>query len=175
MNFHCVNYPITEDVKKSAFSIAKSKRGIWRGENDGNIEDRFSGMIAEYYTHKHFGVDYWFEDKPGFDGGFDLIVNNKRVDVKSSRGYTPPGWWFDAPIIAHQKNYPCDVYLFTYIDKKKSIIHLVGWLYKHQFFDRAEFNDAGDRLARPGGKFMICKYPRYNLRFVNLISILHKW
>ncbi len=52
-----------------------------RHSANGNKENQLVGLLGEVLTKEVFNVKHKFTN--GFDGGFDFLYKNKKVDVKT--------------------------------------------------------------------------------------------
>ena len=92
---------------------------------------------------------------------YDLIVNGRKVDVKSKRTTVPPLPSFNCSISAHNTAQKCDIYVFTRIHESKTHGWICGWATKTEYFKKAKFYRVGQKDPKfPAFKF---KGSCYNL------------
>ena len=75
---------------------------------------------------------------------YDLIVNGKKVDIKTKKVNNPPQPNHNATIPAVNTKQQTDIYFFVYVLSDKSKAFLVGWLNKESFFEVAELKKEGE-------------------------------
>ena len=100
-----------EQIEYATYLVNNCNYGR-RGKFDGDKSKQLVGMLTQTVL-----ADYLKQPRPdtseGFDGGYDYIINNKKVDVKcmSRKGYMIGNYVHN--LIAYQKNYDVDYYIFT--------------------------------------------------------------
>lgn len=113
-----------------------------RGKFDGDKSKQLVGMLAQTVL-----ADYIGHPRPkhsqGFDGGYDYIINDKKVDVKcmARRGHMCGS--FVHNLIAYQKDYDVDYYIFTNLVKSTNELEVCGVISKDDFFKSANFYREG--------------------------------
>ena len=91
-----------EQIEYATYLVNNCNYGR-RGKFDGDKSKQLVGMLAQTVL-----ADYLKQPRPdtsvGFDGGYDYIINNKKVDVKcmARKGYMIGNYVHN--LIAYQKN-----------------------------------------------------------------------
>jgi len=93
-----------ESCKEKAKNIGKLKNSITSGE--GNL----SGILGEYIVHQHLPNSLW---KNTYD--YDLIEDEKKIDVKTKRSKYKPLEFYDVAIAETSLHQECDEYIFVTI------------------------------------------------------------
>ena len=75
---------------------------------------------------------------------FDLKINSRRVDVKTSKGYSHPHNSNNCKIPETQTKQDTDFYFFTHILHDFSAFYLLGYISKRRFFEDALFRKKGE-------------------------------
>jgi hypothetical protein len=73
--------------------------------------------------------------------------------------------------IGLQKQFKCDIYIFTSLNKKKSELTVCGWVTKEELFERAEKFKKGTKRYRDDGTHTLLKATTYEIKNKNLNSI----
>lgn len=153
-----------EQIEKAEelFSFRNLKNSITKGESQiygalGEI------VVLDYY--KQYGVHS--EYVGSFD--YDIIIANKKVDVKTKKVNNPPQMDHNATIPAVNTFQKTDIYYFVYVLSDMTKAYLIGWLYKEEFFNKAELKRSGE-VDRLGWTF---KTDTYVTQLKNL-NIIHK-
>lgn len=136
---------MTEQECKIADYIAKHRMNA---NVEAGIKDRqygnqdpfqieYDGVLSEIGVAKKFNV------YPDFTvgvrkGGYDLLIRNMRVDVKSSRY---PFERFTPCVSITKKVDACDLYMFTLIDKNQ--VTIVGYIYSSDLIKPENIGDLG--------------------------------
>lgn len=133
-----------------------------RGRFDGDKSKQFVGMLAQTVL-----ADYLRQPRPtiskGFDGGYDYVINGKKVDVKCMARKGSVIGDYVHNLIAYQKDYKVDYYIFTSLDTSKDILEVCGVIKKDDFFTQADFYDKGT-VRYKGRKSFRLQAPLFELR-----------
>lgn len=133
-----------------------------RGKFDGDKSKQLVGMLAQTVL-----ADYLKQPRPdtseGFDGGYDYIINGKKVDVKcmSRKGYVIGNYVHN--LIAYQKNYDVDYYIFTSLNTTTNELEVCGVINKEQFFSKADLYEKGT-VRHKGKTAFTLEAPTYELK-----------
>ena len=145
---HIDNYLINHDFKNS-FS---------QGNLDQNVTK--IGLIGELVTHWYlFGHYQDLNKKPdGFDGGYDFIYNNEKIDVKTkSRTKGLVNWNYEFAVYAYQMKLDADLYIFTSYHTVEQTLEICGFLRKDEFLAKSKLVKKGERVDRPNNTFFLNK------------------
>lgn len=127
---------ITEEqislAEQKAKELGKLRNSITKGE--GNVV----GILGEILVSEYFnGVI-----KNTYD--YDVVINNKKVDVKTKKTTVEPEPHYLASVAAYNTKQQCDAYYFVRIDLVKKKGYLLGGLTKKKFFSKAIFYKLGE-------------------------------
>ena len=136
-----------EQIEYATYLVNNCNYGR-RGKFDGDKSKQLVGMLAQTVL-----ADYLKQPRPdtseGFDGGYDYIINNKKVDVKcmARKGYMIGNYVHNLGymignyvhnLIAYQKNYNVDYYIFTSLNTTTNELEVCGVINKERFFSMAD-------------------------------------
>ena len=157
-----------EQIEYATYLVNNCNYGR-RGKFDGDKSKQLVGMLAQTVL-----ADYLKQPRPdtseGFDGGYDYIINGKKVDVKcmSRKGYVIGNYVHN--LIAYQKNYDVDYYIFTSLNTTTNELEICGVINKEQFFSMADLFEKG--TVRHKGKIAFTlEAPTYELKQYKLYLV----
>jgi hypothetical protein len=98
------------------------------------------GALGEIIVMDYYG------DKAEYVGDYDydLIIKNKKVDVKTKKQNVPPQLHHTYNIFSYNTKQKCDWYCFVVIHKSLRTGWIVGWKNKEEFFKEATFRREGE-------------------------------
>tara|TARA_Y100000739_G_C20573286_1_gene448885 strand:+ start:1062 stop:1544 length:483 start_codon:yes stop_codon:yes gene_type:complete len=107
-----------------------------------NKNSSITGKLGELAVCSYFadlGLDFSYVDVRDFD----ILVNNKRIDVKSSRApHYRKKEDDDALVTTYlRNNQDCDYYVFCCVDIPKEEVSLMGWCTKEWFWNTSKGKD----------------------------------
>ncbi|MDB4817006.1 hypothetical protein OAH58_00310 [bacterium] len=152
-----VTEEMIESCKEKANEIGKLKNSITQGE--GNL----SGILGEYIAHQHLPNSIW---KNTYD--YDLIEDNKKIDVKTKRRSSHPRIFYDCSVAETSLHQDCDEYIFVSVLNDMSKAWLLGRMDRKEYFDKARYMKKGD--IDPSNNFTV-KANCYNLQIKELEEI----
>ena len=150
-----------EQIEYATYLVNNCNYGR-RGKFDGDKSKQLVGMLAQTVL-----ADYLKQPRPdisvGFDGGYDYIINGKKVDVKcmSRKGYMRGNYVHN--LIAYQKNYDVDYYIFTSLNTTTNELEVCGVINKAQFFSMADLFEKGT-VRHKGKTAFTLEAPTYELK-----------
>lgn len=150
-----------EQLKYATYLVDNCNFGN-RGKFDGNKANQFVGMLAQTVL-----ADYIRQPRPelstGFDGGYDYIINNKKVDVKcmARKGNVIGNYVHN--LVAYQKNYDVDYYIFTSLNTTENILEICGVIDKQSFYEKSDLYKEGTVRYKGKVPFRL-KAPVYELK-----------
>ena len=150
-----------EQIEYATYLVNNCNYGR-RGKFDGDKSKQLVGMLAQTVL-----ADYLKQPRPdtseGFDGGYDYIINGKKVDVKcmSRKGYMIGNYVHN--LIAYQKNYDVDYYIFTSLNTTTNELEVCGVINKEQFFSKADLYEKGT-VRHKGKTAFTLEAPTYELK-----------
>ena len=108
------------------------KNSITRGEGS------LVGFLGEILVVKHFGgvIENTYD--------YDVIINGRKIDVKTKRTTVVPLDTYLATVAGYNTRQACDSYYFVRIDLSKKEGYLLGGLSKSAFFRKATFYKKGE-------------------------------
>ena len=161
---------IDNDLKIKCWDFLSKNNMGNRHSANGNKEQQFVGLLGEITIKNYFGVKHnWVN---GFDGGYDFIYNNKKIDVKTmGRNVTPKDFYVNN-FISFQKNFHCDYYIFTSLNKKTNELFICGYLSKKDLLEKATLYKKGTIRNRENGTTFKMKTDTYEIKnsFLNQIK-----
>jgi len=80
-----------------------------------------------------------------FDAKYDLLVENKKVDVKTRCGKVPLSPSFFLNVQAEHASSDKDVIIFCYLNETNGDIQVLGGLTLSEFLTKAKLKRQGDR------------------------------
>lgn len=157
-----------EQIEYATYLVNNCNYGR-RGKFDGDKSKQLVGMLAQTVL-----ADYLKQPRPdtseGFDGGYDYIINGKKVDVKcmSRKGYMIGNYVHN--LIAYQKNYDVDYYIFTSLNTTTNELEVCGVINKEQFFSKADLYEKGT-VRHKGKTAFTLEAPTYELKQYKLFLL----
>jgi len=121
-----------EQCKAKAQDIGRLKNSITKGQ--GNL----AGIVGEYVTHQHLKDSEW---QNTYD--YDLIENNKNIDVKTKRCSSKPLDNYDCSVAETSLHQGCDEYIFVRILNDLSKAWILGRMGRDAFFKKAKHMKKG--------------------------------
>ena len=157
-----IQVPIHDDDRRYAVEVLKTTNFGHRSRGfNGNYEKQYTGLIGELTLHRVLGLT-----KPKYTSGrldSDILINNKKVDIKSMARNVYMQDHYVHNFVAYQKDMPSDVLLFISINKKSGVVQICGWLEKEKFLENASFFDQGDKRERDDGTSFVLRAPLYEI------------
>jgi hypothetical protein len=168
-----MNLKIPKELKVKCWNFLKKNNLGNRLEANGNKEQQFVGLIGEIMVVNLFGLEYKFSQ--GFDGGFDFIYKGKRIDVKTMGRTVEPKPYFVNNFIAFQKDFNCDYYIFTSLNKKTNELTICGYLSKEDLLKKSTLYKKGTKRTRTNGTSFILKTDTYEIENFNLKKYIRNY
>ena len=157
-----------EQIEYATYLVNNCNYGR-RGKFDGDKSKQLVGMLAQTVL-----ADYLKQPRPdisvGFDGGYDYIINNKKVDVKcmARKGYVIGNYVHN--LIAYQKDFDVDYYMFTSLNTTTNELEVCGVIGKEQFFSMADLFEKGT-VRYKGKTAFTLEAPTYELKQYKLFLL----
>jgi hypothetical protein len=137
-----------------------------RGVEDGNRRKQEVGLIGELVIHHFlFGKYPDLTKRPdGYDGGYDILYNGKRIDVKTMerKSYVRPDYVNNFYIL--QENHHADIIVFCSYHNIDGVIEICGWLPKNELAIRGIYYPAGTQRIRTDGSTFIFRQSNYEVK-----------
>lgn len=148
--------------------IEKNNMGQ-RGKFDGNKKNQLVGAYGETILRKIFKYPQMESD--GFDGGYDMLIDGMKIDVKTMARRVEVSNRYDYVnnLVAPQLAFDCDMYIFTSLntdEKSKNYFNLTicGWIPKKDFIKLAVSNGEGSQRTRDDGTSFSLKANQYEIK-----------
>lgn len=159
-----------EIVNKSKLILEKINLGR-RGIADGNYDEQMVGLFGQLTIYDLLKIDYPKFEQDKFDGGFDVIINQLKIDIKTMGRSVDIKDHYVHNFIGLQKNYQNDLYIFCSYNKIRKVIQVCGWINKDEFFKKCSFFKKGEKRYRDDGSYFITKADLYEIKNSDLISL----
>jgi len=147
---------ITDKMIDYTKDLVLNKNFAHRGKSDGTTRQQFIGILAENYIR--FILDLpLVSDEEGFDGGYDLIWNDMKVDVKAMerKGFPKPHYVNN--VLATQMGYQADAFIFCSVNVTRKCLTICGWITKEDFKKKAKFYKQAEGRRRDDGTILSLK------------------
>ncbi len=161
---------IPTDLKSKAWEFVSNNNMGQRHDFNGTKEQQYAGLVGENMIRKALGFEYSFE--PGYDGGYDIMYEGTRIDVKTMTRSVDPKPHYVNNFVGYQKNLPCDMLVFCSINKKTGILWVCGFTTKSRLLKEAEFFEAGSIRTRDDGTTMKVEAPLYEISNEKLFPLV---
>lgn len=126
-------------------------------------KSNFFGALGEIIIRDFFiSQNYDVETVNNYH--YDLIINEKKIDVKTKRTTVAPDEEYNCSISSFNTKQKTDYYFFVRITEDSKTGFLLGYLSKKSFFEKATFNQKGE-LDENGWVF---KDDCYNVKIKDL-------
>ena len=157
-----IQVAIHDDDRRYAVEVLKTTNFGHRSRGfNGNYEKQYTGLIGELTLHRVLGLT-----RPKYTSGrldSDILINNKKVDIKSMARNVYMQDHYVHNFVAYQKDMPSDILLFISINKKSGVVQICGWLEKEKFLENASFFNQGDKRERDDGTSFVLRAPLYEI------------
>lgn len=165
---------VTEEQKAYASDMVARYNFGKRGYGDGNKKEQLTGVIGQTVLADLLGLDRP-DGAGGFDGGFDFVINGRKVDIKTMSRTVPVRDHYVHNFCGYQKNYTVDFYIFASYNTRTGVLSICGFVSKKELLERAKFHNKGDLCYRDDGTSFPAKAPLYEIRQsdLNQVATLH--
>lgn len=117
---------------------------------NGNQEQQLTGIIGQSVIMDAFSLGF-VDGKGGFDNGVDLMINIKKVDVKTMGRTTDVKPNYTNNFLKLQDYFETDVYIFCSYHKLKKEVTICGWIEKPDFVAKRKLFPKGTIRTRTDG------------------------
>jgi hypothetical protein len=128
-----IHYPLTDNLRSYAWKQVSIKNFGNRSQGfNGTKEKQYTGILGECVVH-----DLLKRELPTYDQGSviaDLVINNKKIDVKSMARNVDMQEYYVHNFVGYQKDTDCDVLLFISINKKTGVAQSLWLVTQTNFF-----------------------------------------
>jgi hypothetical protein len=171
---------IVESIKLSF----KSKMGNRGDGSDGSESQQLVGIIGQNAVLNDLHRPLMqYSNKS--DGGTDLDIFGKKVDVKTMGRTVDPELTFVNNFIASQAKLNADAYIFTSLNKVNLRLTICGWLPKEELLNRATLYRKGEMRFRRDRTTFLMKADTYEIQnkdvyykpksWSDLMHEIHDW
>lgn len=144
-----------------------------RGFEDGNRRKQEIGLIGELIVHNLLFGNYpdLNERSDGFDGGYDILFHEKRIDVKTMerKSYVRPDFVNNFYLL--QERHQADAIVFCSYHNYDNVLEICGWLPKKELAIRGIYYAAGTQRIRSDGSSFTFRQNNYEVQNKNLNDI----
>ena len=144
-----------------------------RGFEDGNARKQEVGLIGELAVYNYLHGEYpdLTAKKDGFDGGYDLIFDGKKIDVKTMerKSYVKPNYVNN--FYTMQQGHDADLIMFCSYHSLHNILEICGWLPKSELATRGVYYAAGSKRLRTDGTCFTFRQNNYEVEAKDLEAI----
>ncbi len=144
-----------------------------RGIEDGSPRKQEVGLIGELIVHHYLHNKYLnlSEKLDGFDGGYDILFKDKKIDVKTMerKSYVRPNFVNNFYIM--QEGHDAEIIVFCSYHNLDNIIEICGWLPKSELQTRGIFYAAGTKRNRTDGSSFTFRQDNYEVEVKDLDDI----
>ena len=116
-----------------------------RGVDDGDKHDQQNGIVAQCAIMDLMGYELP-EVSHEADGGIDIVYDGIKIDVKTIACKNYPTPRYSASVMAKQKHYQTDIYIFSMVHREDKMVTVTGWMDKADFFRNAKLRNKGDYI-----------------------------
>lgn len=141
-----------------------------RSTANGNMEQQLTGIIGQSVVMEAFGMGY-VDGKSGFDNGADLIINSKKIDVKTMGRTTDVKRNYTNNFLKLQDYFETDLYIFCSYHKLKHEVTICGWIDKLNFIEKRKLFPKGTTRTRNDGTTFITFADLYEIGINDLNDI----
>jgi hypothetical protein len=135
----------------------------------GTKQQELTGLIGQCIIAQELGLPL-VEGGQGFDGGFDLVYNGLKVDVKTMGRSVDVQPDYVNHFYARQKRFNADAYVFCSYNKNKNELTICGWITKDAFFKKAKFYPKGTRRYQTSGAYFCTRLDMYEIPNTELLD-----
>ena len=164
-----ITIPIDKSIADHCKKLISEVNFGQRGKADGNRVEQYIGIVSQCMIMDIFGLP-WIEASEGHDSGVDMILNQKRYDVKSMGRTCYPQYNYVNNFVEYQAHFNVDRYIFCSVNKLTADLTICGWIEKADFFDKAILYPEGTIRTRADGTTFTSKAGLYELKNSSLIG-----
>lgn len=161
--------PTEEQIETSQILTSEYNFGN-RGRGDGSQKMQETGILGQIVF-----ADLIDADRPsgeiGFDGGFDFVIGDKKVDVKTMSRTVDVRPHYVHNFVGYQLKYDCEYYIFLSYNMTKNVLSICGVISKDDFLKKSKYYKKGDRRYRDDGTYFFARAPLYEIKQSDLIQV----
>lgn len=137
---------------------------------NGSEEQQLTGIIGQSVIMEAFGLGY-VDGKSGFDNGVDLVINSKKVDVKTMGRTTDVKPSYTNNFLKLQDYFETEIYIFCSYHKLKKEITVCGWIDKSSFVNNRKLFPKGTTRTRNDGTSFTTFADLYEIDIIHLNDV----
>jgi hypothetical protein len=141
-----------------------------RGVADGTPEQQLTGIIGQSVVMQIFKQGL-VDGSKGFDDGADLMINQKKVDVKTMGRTTDVRQNYTNNFLAVQDKFDTDLYIFCSFNKKTNELTVCGLISKILFGQKRKFFPKGSTRNRSDGSSFLTFSDLFEIDIVDILDI----
>lgn len=102
-------------------------------------------------------------DEEGFDGGFDFVINAKKVDLKTMSRTRAMRDFYVHNFIGYQLKYDTQIFIVASLNTTDNVLTICGTVTKKRITEKAVFTPIGGYRTRSDGTKLKVKAPLYEI------------
>jgi hypothetical protein len=161
---------VTNTLYEHCLRLVKAHNFGNRYTANGNEEQQLTGIIGQSVIMDAFGLGY-VDGKSGFDNGVDLIINGKKVDVKTMGRTTDVKRNYTNNFLKLQDYFDTQIYIFCSYHKLKKEVTVCGWIEKSDFVLKRKLFPKGSIRTRNDGSTFTTFADLYEIDIIQLNDI----
>lgn len=164
-----LNLKLNKEVFKQSLKFGQENNLGQRGHADGSPEEQLIGILGENTICDVLELPLM--NSQGYDGGYDIVLNGKNVDIKTMGRTVYPKSNYVNNLVAMQLKNSSDIYLFCSYHKKDYVLTVCGWTTKDMFKQKAKLYKEGETRTRFNGTSFKSKSDLYEIENKDLLPI----
>ena len=156
-----LNLKLNKEVFKQSLKFGQKNNLGQRGHADGSPEEQLIGILGENTICDVLELPLM--NSQGYDGGYDIVLNGKNVDIKTMGRTVYPKSNYVNNLVAMQLKNSSDIYLFCSYHKHNYELTLCGWIDKKNFKKKAKLYKDGQIRYRYDGTTFKTKSDLYEI------------
>lgn len=150
--------------------VVKTHNFGHRHTANGTEAQQLTGIIGQSVVMNIFGLGY-VDGAGGCDNGVDLVINNKKVDVKTMGRTTDVKPNYTNNFLKLQDYFETDIYIFCSYHKLKKEVTICGWISKKDFSAKRKLFPKGSVRTRTDGTTFSTFADLYEIDIVDLNGV----
>lgn len=152
--------PSQELIEYCEDALSRNNMGLRQDQQtNGKYKHQFAGLICENVVRKLTGYPYY--DGAQFDGGWDIVYNDLRTDIKGTLLYNKPTIVDQFHVPEMQLKYNTQAYIFCAYVPKDNLVYTCGYIEKDIFLATSKIVKRGQYHEEPNGKKYTARYTSY--------------
>lgn len=141
-----------------------------RSDGNGDKKMQAIGIMGQIMFADFIGAERP-SGESGFDGGFDFVINGKKVDIKTMSRTVDVKPHYVHNFVGYQINYDCEYYVFASYNTRKNVLSICGVISKDEFLKKATYYEKGDKRYRDDGSYFLARTPLYEIKQSDLTPV----